>query len=132
MDYEVRRSARHCAASGREFSPGKEFFSVLVAKAPNCAASTMPSRLGKGRERRDRLVEVASRRAKTPNGRNGLPNDVLLQCFDELADQPERQDMRYVLACCSCGGASCVWRKMNASPTAARFSAALPAPRRQL
>ena len=26
------------------------------------------------------------------------PNDVLLQCFDELADQPARQDMRYVLA----------------------------------
>ena len=26
------------------------------------------------------------------------PNDVLLNFFDELAEQPERQDMRYVLA----------------------------------
>jgi hypothetical protein len=26
------------------------------------------------------------------------PNDVLLSFFDELADQPDKQDMRYVLA----------------------------------
>jgi hypothetical protein len=30
--------------------------------------------------------------------RHWAPNDVMLQFFDELAEQPDKQDMRYVLA----------------------------------
>lgn len=32
MDYEVQRCTRHCATSGREFTPGESFYSVLVAE----------------------------------------------------------------------------------------------------
>ena len=31
-------------------------------------------------------------------GGHWVPNDVLLNFFDELAEQPDKQDMRYVLA----------------------------------
>jgi hypothetical protein len=34
---------------------------------------------------------------KTARSRSA-PNDILLQVFDETADQPEKQDMRYVLS----------------------------------
>ena len=47
--------------------------------------------------RRGRLVAVAASRRGREAAAGG-PDDVLLQFFDELADQPERQDMRYVLA----------------------------------
>ena len=30
--------------------------------------------------------------------RRWAPNDIMLQFFDDLAEQPERQDMRYVLS----------------------------------
>ena len=32
MDYEIQRCTRRCAATEREFAPGEEFFSVLVAE----------------------------------------------------------------------------------------------------
>ena len=32
MDYEVQRSARRCATSGREFAPGEKFYSALVVE----------------------------------------------------------------------------------------------------
>ena len=97
MDYEVQRSARHCTTSGREFSPGEEFFSVLMAE-------------GAELRRYDYAVEAwqgppagaigwwKSQAAQNTKRPQWAPNDVLLQCFDELADQPARQDMRYVLA----------------------------------
>ena len=39
--------------------------------------------------------QMPDQRARAPIGR---PNDVLLNFFDELAAQPDKQDMRYVLA----------------------------------
>jgi hypothetical protein len=32
MDYEVQRSTRRCATTGRDFAPGESFYSVLVAE----------------------------------------------------------------------------------------------------
>ena len=32
MEYEIQRSAKSCAATGREFAPGEEFYSVLIAE----------------------------------------------------------------------------------------------------
>jgi hypothetical protein len=98
MDYEVQRSARCCSATGREFAPGEEFYSVLVAE-------------GADLRRYDYAVEVWQGppsgavgwwKSQVPDrhaaGGRGAPNDVLLGFFEELAEQPDRQDMRYVLA----------------------------------
>ncbi|MGO8688054.1 MAG: hypothetical protein ACLQLG_00320 [Thermoguttaceae bacterium] len=98
MDYEVQRSARRCATSGREFAPGEKFYSALVVEgaelrrydyAAEAWQAPPPGAIGWWQSQ---LPDAAGKRP------HGAPNDVLLQCFDELAEQPERQDMRYVVA----------------------------------
>jgi hypothetical protein len=98
MDYEVQRCTRHCSKSGREFAPGEEFYSVLVAE-------------GAELHRYDYAVDswegppeeaIGWWKSQIPD-RNAqrmhwAPNDVMLQFFDELGQQPEQQDIRYVLA----------------------------------
>ena len=94
--YNDRR--RRCSTTGREFAPAEEFYSALVAE-------------GAELRRLDYCVEawqgpppgaVGWWKSQVPD-RNAArahwaPNDVLLSFFDELADQPDKQDMRYVLA----------------------------------
>ncbi len=98
MDYNVKRSTRHCAETGRELVPGEEFYSVLIAA-------------GAELQRRDYCVEAWQgppegvigwwkSQVPPPNAKRvtWAPNDVMLQFFEELDDQPDKQDMRYVLA----------------------------------
>ncbi|MGA2032437.1 MAG: hypothetical protein ABSG68_09290 [Thermoguttaceae bacterium] len=98
MDYEVQRPTRQCFATGRELAPGEEFYSVLVAE-------------GADLRRRDYAAEAwqgpppgaigwwKAQVAEPHKGRRRrAPNEVLLQVFEEIGQQPERQDMRYMLA----------------------------------
>lgn len=97
MDYELPRSNRHCAESGRELAPGEEFFSALFA-------------VGAELERRDYAKEAWhgppegclgwwKSQIPTPEAKrlHWAPNDVMLQFFEELEQKPELEDMRYVL-----------------------------------
>lgn len=97
MDYEIQRSTRHCTISGREFAPGETYYSVLVAE-------------GVDLKRYDYSVEawpgpppeaVGWWKSQVPDQtaarKRWAPNEVMLQFWDELAEQPDRQDMRYVL-----------------------------------
>jgi hypothetical protein len=98
MDYELQRSARHCTASGREFAPGEEFYSVLLVEGAELrrydyALDAWPGPPAGAIGWWKSQVPAANAR-RSPQA----PNDVLLQFFDELAQQPDKQDMRYVLA----------------------------------
>ena len=120
MDYEVQRSARRCTASGRELAPGEKFYSVLMVEgaelrrydyAVEAWQGAPPGEVGWWQSQ---LPAAGAKRT------HGAPNDVLLQFFDELADQPDKQDMRYVLApCCWCVGGCFGWRKRIAIRPAA-------------
>lgn len=97
MDYEVQRSTRHCSATGREFAPGETYYSVLVAegaelKRCDYAADAWPGPPAEavGWWKSQVLGRAAARK-------HWAPNDVMLQFWDELAEQPDKQDMRYVL-----------------------------------
>ncbi len=98
MEYEIERSAKCCAATGREFAAGEEFYSVLIAagaELKRCDYSVQawqgppPGTVGWWKSQ---MPDQHARRA------HWAPNDVLLNFFDELAAQPDKQDMRYVLA----------------------------------
>jgi hypothetical protein len=98
MDYEIERSAKCCAATGREFAPGEEFYSVLIAagaELKRCDYSTQawqgppPGTVGWWKSQ---MPDQHARRSYW------APNDVLLNFFDELGQQPDKEDMRYVLA----------------------------------
>jgi hypothetical protein len=98
MDYEVQRSARHCAASGREFAAGEEFYSVLLAEGAELRRCDYAVEAWQGPP--PGAIGWWKSQVPAQNARRTAwaPNDVLLQFFDELADQPDKQDMRYVLA----------------------------------
>jgi len=98
MDYDIQRCTRHCSQTDRELSPGETYFSALVDE-------------GAGIERRDYSKQawqgppegtIAWWQAQIPDRKakraNWAPNDVMLEFFDELAEQPQKQDMRYVLS----------------------------------
>ncbi|MCE9608448.1 MAG: hypothetical protein K8U03_26490 [Planctomycetia bacterium] len=98
MDFEVVKSTRTCAVSGREIAAGETYYTVLmkdgamVKRLDYSAASwngppedaigwwksTMPAREG---SKKQKLA----------------PSEVMLQLFAELEDSPEQYDLRYVL-----------------------------------
>jgi hypothetical protein len=98
MDYEIERSAKSCAATGREFAPGEEFYSVLVAEGAELKRCDYSAEAWKGPPEgaigwwKSQMPGQQARRS------HWAPNDLLLNLFDELAQQPDKQDMRYVLA----------------------------------
>ena len=98
MDYEIQRSTRCCAATERKLEPGEEFYSVLIAEGAELV-------------RRDYSVEawegppdgvIGWWKSRMPDGASKrmhwAPNDVMLEFFEQLESQPEKQDIRYVLA----------------------------------
>ncbi len=98
MEYEIERSAKSCAATGREFAAGEEFFSVLTAAGSELKRCDYSMEAWQGPPEgaigwwKSQMPGQQARRA------HWAPNDTLLNFFDELAEQPDKQDMRYVLA----------------------------------
>jgi hypothetical protein len=98
MDYDVLRSTRRCAQTGRDLVPGEEFFSVVIERGTGLA------RLDFSREAWQGPPEGAIGWWKTqvpvPDGKRppGMPNDVMLEVFERLEGQLDRADYRYLLA----------------------------------
>ena len=98
MDYEIQRCTRHCSVTERDLAPGEYFYSALVSDGaemerldysidawsgpPQNAVGWWKSRMPVANEKRMRWA----------------PNDVMLEFFGQLEQQPDKQDMRYVLA----------------------------------
>ena len=98
MDYDVQRCTRHCAKSGRELGPGEVYYSVLTAEAAELQRHDYAADAWEGPPPqavgwwKSQIPDRNTRRV------HWAPNDVMLQFFDELAEQPDKQDMCYVLA----------------------------------
>lgn len=98
LDFEVQRSSRRCTSTDLPLEPGDVCYSVLelrgaevIRKDFSSAAWTDPPREAFAWWR-TRIPEPAAKKIKL------APNDVLLELFDQLADDPTHCDMRYVLA----------------------------------
>jgi hypothetical protein len=98
LDFEIQRSTRRCAATDRPLEPGEVCYSVLevhgadVIRKDFCRdAWTGPPENAFGWWQY-RVPEPNARKLKL------APNDVLLELFDQLGEQPAGEDMRYVLA----------------------------------
>ncbi len=98
MDYEIQRCTRHCAETGQELVPGESFYSVLKAEGADLQRYDYAADAWQGPPEdaigwwKSQIPDSSSQR------KHWAPNDVMLQFFDELAEQPDKQDMRYVLA----------------------------------
>ncbi len=97
MDYEVQHSTRRCSTTGREFAPGETYYSILVAEGAElkrydyaAGAWQGPPEAAVGWWKSQMPDHTAARK-------RWAPNDVMLDFWDNLAGQPGREDMRYVL-----------------------------------
>jgi hypothetical protein len=97
MDYDVQRSTRHCTVSGREFAPGETYYSVLMAEGAELKRYDYAADAWQGPP----AEAVGWWKSQVPDHsaarKHWAPNDVMLHFWDELAEQPDKQDMRYVL-----------------------------------
>jgi hypothetical protein len=98
LDFEIQRSTRRCAATDRALEPGEICYSVLevqgaeiVRKDYGASAWSEPPGEAFGWWK-SRVPEPHAKKIKL------APNEVLLKLFDQLAERPESEDMRYVLA----------------------------------
>jgi len=98
MDYEIQRCTRHCHATGRELAAGEAYFSVLLAEGAEVKRYDYSPEAWPGPPEEC----IGWWQAQIPDRKgqhmHWAPNDVMLEFFDELAEQPEKQDMRYVLS----------------------------------
>jgi len=97
MDYETQNFTKRCAKTGRSLTPGEWYYSVLVAEGAELNRYDYAAEVWEGPP--DRAIGWWKSQVPDPAVRrkHRAPNDVILQFFDELADQPDKQDIRYVL-----------------------------------
>jgi len=98
MDYEIQRCTRCCAATGRELAPGEEFYSALVAEGADLVRHDYSTEAWDGPPEGAIGWWKSQMPSPTAKRMNWAPNDVMLEFFEQLEQQPDRQDMRYVLA----------------------------------
>ena len=97
MDYEVQRSSRCCTVTGREFAPGETYYSVLVAEGADLKRYDYAADAWQGPPAEAVGWWQSQVPDRTTARKRWAPNDVMLHFWDELADQPDARDMRYVL-----------------------------------
>jgi hypothetical protein len=96
LDFEIRRSARRCAKTDREFMQGETFYSVLVTAGAEVVRYDYCQEAWEGPPEhvigwwKTELNESAAKKYLAPN-------DVVLHYFQQLEAQPDRADIRYVL-----------------------------------
>ncbi|MDH3716591.1 MAG: hypothetical protein OES79_00595 [Planctomycetota bacterium] len=98
MEFEVQRCTRHCAETGQEFAPEEEFFSVLMVEDAQIIRKDYCTAAWQGPPA-DALGWWKSKMpSRNAHRLHWAPNDIMLEYFEELQDQREKQDVRYVLA----------------------------------
>jgi hypothetical protein len=97
LDFEVQRCTRRCAATDRALEPGDVCYSLLeisgadVIRKDFCAEAWNGAPAGTFGWWKSRVPEPTAKKIKL------APNDVLLELFDQLGEQPDQADLRYVL-----------------------------------
>ena len=86
MDYEIHRSTRHCAKTGRELKPGETFYSVLNAAGAELVREDFSAEAWEGPP--EGAIGWWKSHVPSPDARklHWAPNDVMLDLFEQLAD----------------------------------------------
>jgi len=98
LDFEVQRCSRRCAATDRALEPGDICYSVVEVSGAEVLRKDFSADAWNGAPDgalgwwKSRIPEPTAKKIKL------APNEVLLELFDQLADQPGQTDLRYVLA----------------------------------
>ena len=98
LDFDVQRCTRRCAASDRELKPGETFYSVLVPQGADVVRYDYADSAWTGAPAgalgwwKSQMPDAQAHRL------HWAPNDVMLHYFEQLANEPNKEDTRYVLA----------------------------------
>jgi hypothetical protein len=98
IDYEIHRCSRRCAATDRELHNGETCYSVLVAEGAAVVRRDYSPEAWQGPPEnalgfwQTTIVDPQAGRL------HWAPNDVMLNYFERLLDDPTAADARYVLA----------------------------------
>ena len=84
--------------SGRELQPGETFYSVLTAEGSKLVRHDYSAGAWSGPPERVVGWWKSQVEQSEPQKVRWAPNDVMLDLLEQLADDPARADMRYVLA----------------------------------
>lgn len=98
LDFEVHARGRKCAKTQRPFEPGEEYYSALVSEGAQVVRYDYAADAWEGPQ--EKTVgwwksQVPDAKAK---GMHWAPNDVMLHYFEQLEGNPEKADVRYILA----------------------------------
>jgi len=97
MEYDVQKTTRLCATTGREIGIGETFYTVLVREGTELRRLDYAADAWSGPP--DESIgwwksTMGDKEAKKPKL---APSEVLLELFRELGDAADRRDLRYVL-----------------------------------
>jgi hypothetical protein len=97
LDFEVQRCTRRCTATDRALEPGDTYYSVLEVQGADILRKDYCADAWSGPP--ETAFGWWKSRVPAPNSRKIklAPNDVLLELFDQLAEQAGREDIRYIL-----------------------------------
>jgi len=97
MDFHVQRCTRRCVKTGEEFQPDEMFYSLLVAEGSEVVRHDFSRQAWEGPPE-GILGWWKSRMPSRKSHKVGwAPNDIMLEFFLELAEQPHKSDLRYIL-----------------------------------
>jgi hypothetical protein len=98
LDFDLQRSSRRCAVTGRELLPGELFYSALVSEGGQVHRQDYAADAWQGAP--PQTIGWWKSQVPTPESRKKTwaPSDVMLHYFTEAEGDPAREDLRYVLA----------------------------------
>src|SRR5262245_44953245 len=98
IDYEIQRCTRRCATTDRELQPGETFYSTLTAEGAQVVRHDYSSEAWQGPPEGTLGWWKSQMPSRDARKLHWAPNDVMLELLESLESQPDKQDMRYVLA----------------------------------
>jgi hypothetical protein len=99
MEYELPRCSRQCCETERAIAPGEAFYSALISdENDDLVRWDYCAEAWDGPPEETIAWWKSELPEPTETKMQWAPNEVMLRLFDELDSQPERHDMRYVLA----------------------------------
>ncbi|MDA0658278.1 MAG: hypothetical protein O2931_03710 [Planctomycetota bacterium] len=97
MEFEVKRLTKRCATTDQELRAGEVYFSALVQQGAEVVRQDFCSEAWQGPPTGTIGWWTGTVPSLETTRTHWAPQDVMLHLFEELADQPDQADLRYLL-----------------------------------
>ncbi len=100
IDYQIQPNTRRCCASGRELRPGERYYGVLLEEGGKFVRKDFSVEAWQGAPQGAFSFWMGRLAAPQDKRRQPIDDEMLMECFQRLEDQPEpsRVRFRYVVA----------------------------------